>query len=44
MLMKTELKMILTIWANFAQMPKICTNNYKLKDETTVSSTFIAMH
>ena len=41
--MKNRAKMALAIWANFAQMPKICTNNYKLKDETTVSSTFIAM-
>jgi hypothetical protein len=42
--MKKWLKIALKIWANHAQMPKICTNNYKLKDETTVSSTFIAMH
>lgn len=35
--------MTLTIWANFAQMPKIRPNNYQLKDETAFSSTFIAI-
>lgn len=41
--MKTELKMILTIWANFAQMPKICPRNYQFEDKTAVPLTIIAM-
>ena len=41
--MKKWLKIVLKIWANHAQMPKIRPNNYQLKDETAFSSTFIAI-
>jgi len=44
MLMRIGLKKTLTIWANFAQMPKIRPNNYQLEDETAVFLTIIAMH
>ena len=43
MLMKIRLKMTLTIWANFAQMPKICPRNYQFEDKTAVPLTIIAM-
>ena len=41
--MKTELKMILTIWANFAQMPKICPRNYQFEDKTAVPLTTVVL-
>ncbi len=41
--MKKWQKMVLKIWANFAQMPKIRPRNYQFEDKTAVPSTIIAV-